>query len=254
MDECAFFKGSPSLVLVCFRGSLQINPDFLLTLQPNSFCMNKAERQLTFRAYLRRLLQFFFQGLIVLAPIGITIWVVLGLFNFVDDILPNIIHAIAPDLLTKDAAGNLNKIPGLGFIVVIAFVLFVGWISSLFVVGRLVALLDTVLEKTPGIKFIYSSVKDFLEAFAGNKKKFDKPVLVNIDAPDVWRIGFITQDSSHHFTMAEHVTVYVPHSYAISGITYIVPIERIKLLNNVSAADAMKFTVSGGVTDMHESS
>ncbi|MGL1231782.1 DUF502 domain-containing protein, partial [Vibrio parahaemolyticus] len=91
-----------------------------------------------------------------------------------------------------------------------------------------VALLDTVLEKTPGIKFIYSSVKDFLEAIAGNKKKFDKPVLVNVDASDVWRIGFITQKSSAEFGLEEHVTVYVPHSYAISGITYMVPIARIK--------------------------
>lgn len=215
--------------------------------------MTRTERRLTFRAYLRRLLQFFFQGLIVLAPIGITIWVVFGLFNFVDDILPNIIHAFAPTYLTIDTEGNLNKIPGLGFIVVIAVVLFVGWISSLFVVGRLVAVLDTVLEKTPGIKFIYSSVKDFLEAFAGNKKKFDKPVLVNIDAPDVWRIGFITQPNAHEFGMPTHVTVYVPHSYAISGITYIVPRDRIKLLSNISASDAMKYTVSGGVTDVHES-
>jgi uncharacterized membrane protein len=121
------------------------------------------------------------------------------------------------------------------------------------VVGRLVGLLNTVLEKTPGIKFIYSSVKDFLEAFAGNKKKFDKPVLVNIDAQDVWRIGFITQRDSHEFGLPEHVTVYVPHSYAISGITYIVPKERVRFLPNISAADAMKYTVSGGVTDMHDS-
>ena len=214
--------------------------------------MIKNEEPLTFRTYLRKLFQYFFQGLIVLAPIGITIWVVLGLFNFVDDILPNIIHTLAPGLLTKDSTGNLNKIPGLGFIVVIVLVLFVGWISSLFFVGRLVAVLDTVLEKTPGIKFIYSSVKDFLEAFAGNKKKFDKPVLVNIDAPDVWRIGFITQQNPKGFAMPNHVTVYVPHSYAISGITYIVSRDRIKLLNNISAANAMKYTVSGGVTDVHE--
>ena len=216
--------------------------------------MIKSEDSLTFRAYLRKLLQYFFQGLIVLAPIGITIWVVLGLFNFVDDILPNIVHTLAPGILTKDSTGNLNKIPGLGFIVVIILVLFVGWISSLFVVGRLVAVLDTVLEKTPGIKFIYSSVKDFLEAFAGNKKKFDKPVLVNIDAPDVWRIGFITQQNTKGFGMPDYLTVYVPHSYAISGITYIVTRDRIKMLNNVSAADAMKYTISGGVTDVHETS
>jgi len=214
--------------------------------------MNREQRKLSFRAYLRKLLQYFFQGLIVLAPIGITIWVVLGLFNFIDDILPNIVHNLAPDLMPRDAAGNLTRIPGLGFIVVIVLVLLVGWVSSLFVVGRLVGLLDTVLEKTPGIKFIYSSVKDFLEAFAGNKKKFDKPVLVNIDAPDVWRIGFITQQDTHEFGLPEHVTVYVPHSYAISGITYIVPKERVRLLPNVSAADAMKYTVSGGVTDVHE--
>lgn len=214
--------------------------------------MNQAERKLTFRAYLKKLLQYFFQGLIVLAPIGITIWVVLGLFNFVDDILPNIVHVLAPDFLPNDKDGNLTKIPGLGFVVVIALVLFVGWISSLFIVGRLVAILDTVLEKTPGIKFIYSSVKDFLEAFAGNKKKFDKPVLVNIDAPDVWRIGFVTQQNVHEFGMQEHVTVYVPHSYAISGITYIVPRERIRPLPNVSASDAMKYAVSGGVTNVHE--
>jgi uncharacterized membrane protein len=214
--------------------------------------MNKEERQLTFRAYLKRLLQYFFQGLIVLAPIGITIWVVLGLFNFVDDILPNIVHSLAPGLLPRNAEGYPDKIPGLGFAVVILLVLLVGWVSSLFVVSRLVSILDTVLEKTPGIKFIYSSVKDFLEAFAGNKKKFDKPVLVNVDATDVWRIGFITQQNAKEFGLNEHVTVYVPHSYAISGITYIVPMNRIRLLTNLSAADAMKYTVSGGVTDVHD--
>ncbi|HEY1020140.1 MAG TPA: DUF502 domain-containing protein [Sediminibacterium sp.] len=214
--------------------------------------MKRPQPRVTIRFYLKKLLQFFFQGLIVLAPIGITLWVVVGLFNFVDGILPNIVYTLAPELLTRDAGGNISKIPGLGFVVVIVLVLFVGWVSSLFVVGRLVTLLDTVLEKTPGIKFIYSSVKDFLEAFAGNKKKFDKPVLVNVDAPDVWRIGFITQQNAHEFGMQEHVTVYVPHSYAISGITYIVPRERIRLLPHVSAADAMKYTVSGGVTDVHE--
>lgn len=214
--------------------------------------MNKANPKLTVRMSLKKLLQFFFQGLIVLAPIGITLWVVLGLFNFVDDILPNIVHAVAPDFLPRDSAGNIEKIPGLGFAVVILLVLFVGWVSSLFVVSRLVEVLDAVLEKTPGIKFIYSSVKDFLEAFAGNKKKFDKPVLVNVDAPDVWRVGFITQIDAHEFGLIDHVTVYVPHSYAISGITYIVPKERIRLLNNLSAADAMKYAVSGGVTDVHD--
>ncbi|BFG71320.1 DUF502 domain-containing protein [Sediminibacterium sp. KACHI17] len=212
--------------------------------------MSNVDVKNSLRVYLKKLLQYFFQGMIVLAPIGITLWVVVGLFRWIDGFLPNLINSLFPDLLEKDAAGNLRSLPGLGFIVVIALVLLVGWISSLFVVGRLVTLLDTVLEKTPGIKFIYSSVKDFLEAFAGNKKKFDKPVLVNVDGADVWRIGFITQQSSEEFGLHNHVTVYVPHSYAISGITYFVPKEKIKSLPDISAADAMKYTVSGGVTDV----
>lgn len=212
--------------------------------------MSNVDVKNSLRMYLKKLLQYFFQGMIVLAPIGITLWVVVGLFRWIDGFLPNLINSLFPDLLEKDAAGNLRSLPGLGFIVVVALVLLVGWISSLFVVGRLVTLLDTVLEKTPGIKFIYSSVKDFLEAFAGNKKKFDKPVLVNVDGADIWRIGFITQQSSDEFGLKDHVTVYVPHSYAISGITYFVPKEKIKPLPSISAADAMKYTVSGGVTEV----
>lgn len=66
--------------------------------------------------------------------------------------------------------GQIPKVTGLGFLVAMALVLVVGWLSSLFFVERLVSVFDKVLEKTPGIKIIYSSVKDFLEAFAGNKK------------------------------------------------------------------------------------
>lgn len=149
--------------------------------------------------------------------------------------------------------GKIPKVTGLGFVVAIALVLIIGWLSSLFFVERLVSVFDKILERTPGIKIIYSSVKDFLEAFAGNKKKFDQPVLVNVDAVDVWRVGFITQDSTEHFGLHEHVTVYVPHSYAISGITYMVPLSRIKRLpDGVSASEAMKYVVSGGVTDVDD--
>jgi uncharacterized membrane protein len=214
--------------------------------------MNTRYKQLRAQVTLKRMLQLFFQGLIVLAPIAITLWVVVGLFQWVDGFLPNLINTLFPNALDKNLDGSLRKIPGLGFVVVVVLVLFVGWLSSLFVVEKLVSVFDTVLEKTPGIKFIYSSVKDFLEAFAGNKKKFDKPVLVNVDASGVWRIGFITQPTTSDFGLPDHVTVYVPHSYAISGITYIVPKTNIKILDNVSAVDAMKYTVSGGVTDVHD--
>jgi uncharacterized membrane protein len=212
--------------------------------------MQQTEMQFSFRRFIRRLLTFFLQGLVVLAPIGITLWVVFGLFNFVDGILPNILHVLAPDWMEVDANGQLKKIPGIGFLVVVLLVLFTGWISSMLFFSRVVAMLDNLLEKTPGIKFIYSAVKDFLEAFAGNKKKFDKPVLVNVDGPGVWRVGFITQATSEALGMPDNVTVYVPHSYAISGITYLVPPANVRPLTGITASDAMKYTISGGVTEM----
>ena len=201
-----------------------------------------------FKERLKEILQLFLQGLIILAPVGITAWIVFSLFSFIDGILPNALHLIFPETMTN-ADGSLKRMPGLGFIFVIIIVIFAGWISQTFLVSRIVSLFDKVLEKTPGIKFIYSSVKDFLEAFAGNKRKFDKPVLVNVDGIDVWRIGFITQQSLTEFDLHEHVAVYVPHSYAISGVTYIVPLQKIKKIN-ISASDAMKFTVSGGISDV----
>jgi uncharacterized membrane protein len=212
--------------------------------------MNKDSISEILRIFLKKILQYFLQGIVVLAPIGITLWVVLALFTAVDDILPNIVHDFFPDLLQRDEYGNLRKTPGLGFLVVIVIVLFVGRVSSSFIFSKLLHVLDSLLQKTPGIKFIYTSVKDFFEAFAGNKKKFDKPILVNVDATDVWRVGFITQQDAKSFGLEGHIVVYVPHSYAISGITYIVPKYRVKFLNNVSASDAMKFVVSGGVAEV----
>ncbi len=196
------------------------------------------------------LLNYFLQGLIILAPMTITAWAVLSLFNYIDNILPNIIHSVFPPLYKPDSEGNIHKIPGLGFLVIVVFVVFVGFISTSFLLGKLVSLFGHVFERTPGIKFIYTSVKDFLEAFAGEKRKFDKPVLVNVDADDVWRMGFMTQPSAEKLYLTDHAVVYVPHSYAVSGIVYIVPLNKIKLLHEVSSTEAMKFAVSGGVAEI----
>ncbi len=214
--------------------------------------MPNIRRQFIKQKILTALAQRFFQGVIVLAPIGVTIWVVVSLFNWVDNFLPNLLNFIFPQQFAE-VNGQIPKVTGLGFLFAIVLVLLVGWLSSLFFVERFMSFFDKILERTPGIKIIYTSVKDFLEAFAGNKKKFDQPVLVNVDATDVWRIGFITQKNTAHFGMDQYVTVYVPHSYAISGITYIVPATRIKKLpKTVHAAEAMKYVVSGGVTTIEE--
>lgn len=199
----------------------------------------------------KRLLQYFLQGLLILAPIAITFWAIAAVFGFIDGILPNIVHSIFPSLM-EDEHGHIRSIPGVGFVVVITLVLVVGYLSSSFIFTKIVEMFDKVLEKTPGIKFIYSTLKDFFEAFAGEKKKFTKNVLANVDDNDVWRLGFITQDDMHEFGFKDYVAVYIPMSYSVAGSVYIIPKNRVKPITNISAAQTMKFAVSGGVTDVIE--
>jgi uncharacterized membrane protein len=203
------------------------------------------------RIIARKLFKYFLQGLIILAPITITFWAVLSLFNWVDSILPDFIHRLFPRL-ALDENGNPRRIPGLGFILVIVIVFGVGYVSSSFIVSKLVELFDKILEKTPGIKIIYSTIKDFFEAFAGNRRKFDRAVLVSIEAPDIWRIGFITHEELTEFGLQEYISVYIPQSYAFAGHLYFVKKDRVRLITDITSTDAMKFAISGGVTNIDD--
>lgn len=204
-----------------------------------------------FKSFAGKLFKYFLQGLIILAPITITLWAVLSLFNWIDSILPDFIHRLFPRL-ALDESGEPRRVPGLGFIVVIGVVLIVGYVSSSFIVSKMVELFDNILEKTPGIKIIYTTIKDFFEAFAGNKRKFDRAVLVAIESPDIWRIGFITHEELTEFGLQEYISVYIPQSYAFAGHLYFVKKERVRVITDISSTDAMKFAISGGVTQIEE--
>ena len=179
----------------------------------------------------QKTIQYFLQGLLILGPVSITIYFIYVVFDKIDGILRPAIN-----------------IPGLGFVIIIAFIIIIGYLSSFFVMGRLLSVMDKYLEKTPGIKLFYSFVRDFFEAFAGNKKKFTHNVLACVDDTDVWRVGFITQEDMSNFGMENYVAVYLPMAYSVAGNVYIVPKVRIRQMTNISASQSMKFAVSGGVT------
>lgn len=179
----------------------------------------------------QRTIQYFLQGLLILGPVSITGYFIYVVFDRVDSILRPVIN-----------------IPGIGFIIIIVFIFLTGYLSSFFVMGRLLAFMDRFLERTPGIKLFYSFVRDFFEAFAGNKKKFTKNVLACVDDTDVWRVGFVTQEDMSSFGMENYVAVYLPMAYSVAGNVYIVPKERVRPITNISATQSMKFAVSGGVT------
>ncbi len=207
----------------------------------------------------RKLFRYFVQGLLILAPIAITSWALVSLFNLLDQILPQILGTTKQIAVDTNGDGILEikqvkGLPkGLGFLIIVVLVIIIGYISSFFVVTRFVELFDKVLERTPGIKFIYSSVKDFFEAFAGQKRKFDKPILVNVMAEEVWMVGFLTNEDMKRFNLgAEYVSAYVPQGYNIAGQLFLVKRDRIRKLENMSASDAMKFAVTGGVVHMDD--
>jgi uncharacterized membrane protein len=185
---------------------------------------------------LKKIFRYFIQGIIILAPIGITAYVLYWLFEKVDGILRPFVN-----------------IPGLGFAIILTFVILVGWVSSNFLMGSAINFFDQWMERTPGIKFIYSSTKDFFEAFAGDKKRFNKAVLANVFSEEVWIIGFLTDEEMHKFDMgADKVAVYVPQAYNFAGQLYILPRDKVKKIEKITSGEAMKYAVTGGVVDLDE--
>jgi uncharacterized membrane protein len=194
---------------------------------------------------IRKLFQYFLQGLLVIAPITITIYAIYWIVSSIDSMIP-IFYERSED--GKFIVRNY----GLGFLIVIATICLIGYLSSFFIKLKMFSLFESMMARTPGIRFIYTTVKDFFEAFAGEKKKFNKPVLANIDDNDVWRVGFITQEEVTDFDFIDYVAVYIPNSYSIAGNVYLLPKNRVRPITNINATDAMKFAISGGVTHFDE--
>jgi uncharacterized membrane protein len=192
-----------------------------------------------------KLAQYFLQGLLIIAPVTITVYAIYSIVSAIDSLIPI--------FTTTDSQGRVYvQNYGLGFLIVIAGICIIGYFSSFFIKLRLFSLFDSWMEKAPGIRFIYSTVKDFFEAFAGEKKKFNRPVLANIDDNDVWRMGFITQKDVSDFGFDGYVAVYIPASYSIAGNVFLLPANRVKPVTNISATEAMKFAISGGVTALDD--
>ena len=180
------------------------------------------------------ILRYFLQGIIIISPIAVTVWAAYSIFDIIDTRIPYVPR-------------------GVGFLIIISSLIIIGWLGSTFFIWKfLINFFDSVLERTPFLKFIYSSVKDVVESFMGDKKKFTKPVLVKIRInPEIFQIGFITQNDLAKIGLIDKVAVYLPHSYAVSGVLVIVDIANVSAID-MNPSDAMKMAVSGGVAGYNE--
>ncbi len=193
----------------------------------------------------KNLLQYFFQGLLILAPVAITIYAIFWIITTIDSWIP--IFSYTDEMGVRHVQNY-----GAGFILILATIVLIGYFSSFFITGRIVSFMDKFMQKAPGIKHIYSTTRDFFEAFAGDKKKFTQNVLANVDDNDVWRLGFITRDNMDDFGLHDHLAVYIPMAYSVAGNVYVIPKSRVKPITHISSTQTMKFAVSGGVTDIAE--
>ena len=186
---------------------------------------------------MKRLFSYFFQGLIYLAPLGITLFVLYKAFVFLDDLLNPIVMKYI----------DIN-FPGLSIIVVFLLVALLGFLGRTIIANPIKRIMNHIINRLPLVKVIYTSIRDLLTAFVGKEKKFNQPVLVKVNTiSELEKLGFITQkDISKLGVTGNKVAVYFPHSYNFSGELFIVPEENVKLINAPSA-DVMKFIVSGGV-------
>ena len=182
---------------------------------------------------IRRIITYFFSGTLFIVPLVATAYFVFESFRWLDSLL------------------NLPY-PGLGFLIIFVAITLFGYLTSGFALKAVLVWFDQLINKIPLVKLIYSSIKDLIGAFVGEKKKFDKPVLVRLSQADnLYRIGFVMQTDFTETELKEMVAVYFPQSYAFAGDHYLIHRDNIIPLN-ITGPQAMKFIVSGGVSGLNE--
>jgi len=190
---------------------------------------------------MKKITKYFLQGLLYVAPFGITVYIIYAIFTFVDNLLKSTLHK----LLNVD-------IPGLGLIVIVLLIILIGIIGHTIIARPFKAFFNRLIDKTPFLKVIYSALNDLFSAFVGNERKFDKPVLVLVNPiSNLEKLGFLTEDDLTKLDETGKVAVYFPHSYNFSGELFIVPKEHVKPID-IGPAEVMKFIVSAGVSGWGE--
>ena len=169
----------------------------------------------------------FLRGLVIVVPIALTIYLIYEAFLRIDRLL---------DL----------KTPGLGFAITIIGIIAIGALASNFVGREFLRLTEAVFTRMPLVRLIYASIRDLLEAFVGDKKRFNQPVAVSLSG-DLRAVGFVTQDDLTFLSMPGDVAVYLPFSYSVAGSMLVVPRGRVTPLA-VDSASVMALVVSGGVS------
>ncbi|AZU63039.1 DUF502 domain-containing protein [Neobacillus mesonae] len=188
---------------------------------------------------MKTILKNFINGILTIVPIILVIYVIYKTFIFLDSLLGNFLRPYLHE----------DYIPGIGLLSTIVLITILGWLSTKYITGKIIKIIDWLLEKIPVVKTIYSVIKDTIQSFLGDKKSFSKVALVVVPGTEMRSIGFITSEQLEDFysPLKDHVAVYVPQTFQVAGFTFLVPKEQVEIID-VKPEDAMKFVLSGGMT------
>ncbi len=191
----------------------------------------------------KALLNYFVKGLLIVVPLGVAIFLIYWAVSRIDNAL-NLSTTI-----WTDNKGKPMYIPGLGILNVVLIILIAGVLVTNVITEPIKAWFNRWLDRLPLFKFLYSSVKDLTEAFVGEEKKFNEPVLVDVNEFGLKKIGFLVKRDLNKIGLPGDVAVYFPYSYSFAGQVVIISADKVHPLD-ISAADAMKFMISGGVSGL----
>jgi len=189
------------------------------------------------------LFTYFVKGLIIVVPIGAAAFLIFWGVAKIDEALN------LSGIFLTDSKGQPIYIPGLGILNVLVIILIVGILVTNVITDPIKQWLNRWINRLPLFKFLYSSIKDLTEAFVGEEKKFNEPVLVELNEFGLKKVGFLVQKDLAKIGLPGEVAVYFPLSYSFAGQVVIIPAEKVKLIDR-SAADMMKFVISGGVSGL----
>ncbi|ANG64503.1 hypothetical protein A8C75_19880 [Marinobacterium aestuarii] len=196
-------------------------------------------------------MRLFFQGLLLLLPAVLTVYLVFLIFTALNETLFYAVGALTGRLFPGLESGWLVTLTGIG--VTFAIIILTGLVASNYLGKFLLGRIDALLDRIPVVKMLYSSLKDLFGAFLGDEKRFDTPVLVSVTQDDTVRLmGFVTQASMVDFGLEDDVAVYLPQSYNFAGNLIVVPKTKIQRLD-VPAASVTAFLLSGGVSSASKS-
>jgi uncharacterized membrane protein len=190
----------------------------------------------------------FLTGIVVIAPVSMTIWLIWSIMGWVD----GVVLPLVPSRFNPEQYIGIN-LRGVGVIIFLLFTIFVGWVAKGLIGRSLIRFAESVVERMPVVRSIYSGVKQIAETiFAQSERNFEKACLIQYPRKGIWAIGFISTEARGEIaqraeTVGQLVSVFVPTTpNPTSGFLLFFPEEDIVELE-MTIEDAAKLVISAGL-------